>query len=173
MSCELYEILQKFISSGLDMIALPSSQWLEGKCHKSVLIDAVQRAKSECGNCTCNLDPLYERALKLLNAQEDGYHFCKLVRDKIPEMIRKEGFAPKTRILGDAEYLSELNRKLREEIEEYIKDETPEEIADILEVIEAICCARGFGKEEILNIKQSKKESRGGFEKRLYLISKE
>ena len=99
-------------------------------------------------------------------------YYGKLVRDQIPDMIRRQGYTPDIRTLNDEEYLSELYRKLREETEEFLSDENEEEIADILEVIEAICTAKGFSKETILRTKSEKRNARGGFEKRLYLISK-
>lgn len=108
----------------------------------------------------------------LLDSPPDCQHYDKLVRDRIPEIIEAEGFTPKVRVLDSAEYLAELHRKLREETDEYIRDQSAEEIADVLEVLEAICAARGFSKEEILRIKTSKRKNRGGFEKKLYLISK-
>jgi predicted house-cleaning noncanonical NTP pyrophosphatase (MazG superfamily) len=95
------------------------------------------------------------------------------VRDRIPDIIPSEGYTPRVRILEEVEYISELNRKLREETEEYLSDDNPEEIADILEVIEAICAAKGYTQEQIETIKAQKKAERGGFEKKLYLESKE
>ena len=65
------------------------------------------------------------------------YH--KLVRDKIPEMIREQGETPVFRILEQEEYLKELDRKLDEEIREYQEDKSLEELADVLEVMLAIC----------------------------------
>lgn len=92
----------------------------------------------------------------------------KLVRDKIPEIILASGVTPKTRIMNDEEYLSELDKKLNEEIAEYQADKSIEEIADVLEVIEAICKARGFTKEMILKIKNKKFEERGGFDDKIF-----
>lgn len=47
--------------------------------------------------------------------------YKKLVRDKIPEMIVKEVYIPKTEILSDERYICELDRKLIEEVKEYQK----------------------------------------------------
>lgn len=101
------------------------------------------------------------------------HFYQKLVRDRIPEMIRQQGFTPITQRLNADEYLSELHRKLREETEEYLSDQSAEEIADILEVIEAICVTKGFSQEEIRRIKAEKYTKRGGFNERIYLIGKE
>lgn len=92
----------------------------------------------------------------------------KLVRDKIPEIIEADGKTPITRILERDEYLSELDRKLNEEVAEYQGDKSLEEMADVLEVLFAICEGRGYSIEELMAIKQKKKEERGGFQKRIF-----
>lgn len=50
----------------------------------------------------------------------------KLVRDKIPEIIKEDGKTPITRILDDEEYLDELDIKLSEEVQEYQADKSIE-----------------------------------------------
>ena len=57
----------------------------------------------------------------------------KLVRDRIPEIIRADGKTPIIRIMDDEEYVKELDRKLCEEVEEYRADRSIEEMADILD----------------------------------------
>ena len=99
------------------------------------------------------------------------YH--KLVRDKIPEMIREQGETPVFRILEQEEYLKELDRKLDEEIREYQEDKSMEELADVLEVMLAICKARGYSEQELRDVYEKKHAKRGGFEEKIYLISKE
>ena len=99
--------------------------------------------------------------------------YNKLVRDRIPEIIISQGEAPKTRILDNAEYLSCLENKLDEEVGEFHRDKTPEELADILEVVLALAEATGCSKEALLNIYREKHQVRGGFSKRIFLISKE
>ena len=95
------------------------------------------------------------------------YH--KLVRDKIPEIIKAKGEMAMTHIADDAEYGIKLYEKLEEEVAEYLKDESVGEIADILEVIDAIAEYKGFSQEEILATKQKKAENRGRFEQRIIL----
>ena len=46
----------------------------------------------------------------------------KLVRDKIPEIIRSNGEEPETRILSDEEYKKELEKKLLEEYQELLSE---------------------------------------------------
>ena len=61
--------------------------------------------------------------------------YNKLVRDKIPELIEKQGEVPHVRILEEEEYLRHLEAKLDEEAGEYHRDKNAEELADILEVV--------------------------------------
>ena len=63
---ELKSIMQKFVASGWDLIAIPAQQWLDGNSDKESLISAIKQADEEFGSCGCELDPLYKRALELL-----------------------------------------------------------------------------------------------------------
>ena len=92
----------------------------------------------------------------------------KLVRDKIPEIIIADGKKPIIRILDDDEYLQELDKKLNEEIAEYQADKSIEEMADALEVLFAICEARGYSIEELMEVRNGKRDKRGGFEKKIF-----
>jgi len=92
----------------------------------------------------------------------------KLVRDKIPEIIRNAGKNPKTRVLAQEEYLQELDIKLNEEVAEYQADKSLEEIADVLEVLYAICDARGYSLDELMDLRKKKAEDRGEFKERIY-----
>ena len=99
--------------------------------------------------------------------------YNKLVRDKIPDMIRAQGETPNIRILDTEEYLCHLEAKLDEETREYHRDKNTEELADILEVVFALAEAIGCTKEDLMEIYRKKHDTRGGFEKRIFLISKE
>lgn len=63
---ELNLILEKFASSGWDLIAKPSRDYLEGKDNKGELIESIKQADIECGSCGCEFDQLYKRSLELL-----------------------------------------------------------------------------------------------------------
>ena len=95
--------------------------------------------------------------------------YDKLVRDHIPDIIRAKGESCAAHIADDAEYEAKLFDKLREEAEELIRDKSIGEIADVLEVIDAITELKGFPKEEIEAVKQKKFEERGGFAGRIIL----
>ena len=95
------------------------------------------------------------------------YH--KLVRDKIPEIIALSGKSCKCRALEEDEYLVLLDEKLQEELNEYLQSGSLEELADLLEVIRAVCAARGSNIDEVEELRRSKAEKRGGFQKRILL----
>lgn len=94
----------------------------------------------------------------------------KLVRDNIPKIIEKSGKKSIIEIMENEEYIKELNKKLIEETEEYLEEESIEEIADILEVIHSILKVKGITLEEVEKIRKDKKKERGGFDKKIKLI---
>ena len=97
-------------------------------------------------------------------------YYDKAIRDKIPEIIQKDGHSCNVKTLSDEGFLVEIEKKLSEEVTEFQNDKNPEELADILEVIYRIAKLRGISKEELENIRIKKAEERGGFDKNLFLI---
>ena len=95
--------------------------------------------------------------------------YNKLVRDKIPEIIECDGKRCITEILSEEDYISALDKKIGEELAEYLSGPCLEELADLTEVIYAVAIARGFTLEELEKARQVKAEKRGGFEKRIFL----
>jgi len=95
--------------------------------------------------------------------------YDKLVRDRVPEYIRGKGETPVTHIADDEEYWAKLKEKLEEEVREFMESETAEEIADILEVLDAIYAHKGFDEAEVRQIQAKKAEERGRFKDRIIL----
>lgn len=98
--------------------------------------------------------------------------FKKLIRDKMPEIMAAQGKPLKTRVIEDTdEYISALENKLLEELQELRQQENPPlvQIAYMLEIIEYLQQAYGLTSEEVQAEKQHKHEERGGFDKRLFL----
>lgn len=98
--------------------------------------------------------------------------YNKLVRDKIPEIIAASGSEPTTRTLtDDAEFLAALDSKLLEEVQEYLAEPSAEELADILEVLEAIVAMRRIPQPELRRAKNAKALKNGTFHERVFLES--
>lgn len=95
--------------------------------------------------------------------------YNKLVRDKIPGIIRAKGKNPTIHIADDVEYWVKLKEKLLEEVKEFNESETAEELADILEVIKAICVYKNISAEELEGIRIKKFNERGGFADKIIL----
>lgn len=95
--------------------------------------------------------------------------FDKLVRDRIPEIIKSTGKVCVTEILSDEEYLRMVDAKLDEELAEYHKDQNIEELADLMEVIHAATIARGYTLEDLERVRAEKAAKRGAFAKKILL----
>lgn len=99
--------------------------------------------------------------------------YNKLVRDKIPALIRSQGERPIFRTLDDKAYARCLEAKLDEEVAEFHADHTAEELADILEVVYALAESLGHSGEELEKIRREKAEKRGTFREKVFLEGKE
>ncbi len=95
--------------------------------------------------------------------------YNKLVRDRIPEIIRNDGNESVIRIMEKAEYKQSLFKKLHEEISEFTEDESIEELCDVLEVIDALKAVLGYSDEAIGEIKSKKQTKNGAFNDRIFL----
>ena len=95
--------------------------------------------------------------------------YNKLVRDRIPEIIEADGKTCTTEILSDDRHLQMLDAKLNEELAEYQESKSLEELADLLEVMQAVVKARGWTWEQLEQIRMEKAARRGGFEKKILL----
>lgn len=93
----------------------------------------------------------------------------KLVRDKIPEIIEEPGRICTTHILSAEDYIVALETKLNEEVAEYQEEKNLEEMADVLEVLRAICIARGYTIEQLELVRKKKADERGGFANKIFL----
>lgn len=95
--------------------------------------------------------------------------YNKLVRDKIPEIIEDGGTNVITHIASDDEYQQKLHEKLLEEVEEYLESHRTEELADILEVLYALCKIQNLSWEDLEKTRKEKAEERGAFTKHIIL----
>lgn len=106
--------------------------------------------------------------------------YNKLIRDRIPEIIAASGKQAQISTLDERAYRDALLAKLDEETQE-VKEAVTEgetanirkELADVYEVIDALLALTGITYEQLLAEQTHRRETRGGFERRLWLISVE
>lgn len=101
------------------------------------------------------------------------YIHNKLVRDKIPEIIKATGNEGTVRVMSTREFEKELKRKLVEEASEILKtkkENLPKELADVLELLKSMAEFYGIDFKLVEEKQIEKRKERGGFKKRLFLI---
>lgn len=101
------------------------------------------------------------------------YYHNKLVRDKIPQVIESAGGKGSFKILTEKRYEEELKKKLLEESKELAKapkEEMLNELADVLELVKSIGSEYKIRFSKIEKFQEEKREKRGGFKKRLFLV---
>ncbi|KJD38688.1 phosphoribosyl-ATP pyrophosphohydrolase [Paenibacillus polymyxa] len=103
-------------------------------------------------------------------------YYNKLVRDRIPEIMEEHGKKYEIRTLDQEEYIEMLHQKLYEELREF--DAASEEnqlleLVDMVEVIYALVKSKGYGIDDFESLRIAKKEKRGGFKEKIFLISGE
>ncbi|MFJ4827551.1 nucleoside triphosphate pyrophosphohydrolase [Streptomyces bacillaris] len=90
----------------------------------------------------------------------------KLVRDLIPQIIRASGVEPMAYVAGPEEYRERLRHKLSEEVNEFLyadNSTAAEELADVLEVVQALALDLGITLDRLEELRAQKAEERGGF----------
>lgn len=95
--------------------------------------------------------------------------YNKLVRDRIPEIVKAKGGTPVFHIAGEQEYWQKLKQKLGEEVEEFMASESGEELADLWEVIDAIIAYKKFDRAELQAVREKKAVERGIFQDKIIL----
>lgn len=98
--------------------------------------------------------------------------YNKLVRDKIPNIIKEKKETPVVKILDDDEYKEALEKKLYEEYQEVIKasgEDRVEELADMLEIIKALAKLENKTLDNVIEIANKKVDKRGAFEEKIFL----
>lgn len=89
--------------------------------------------------------------------------YNKLVRDKIPEIIRAYGTECETIVAEGKEKYELLEKKLMEEVNEFLEDKNLEELADVMEVLFGLANELGYSEEDLIRNREDKKRERGGF----------
>ncbi|MFC6726552.1 hypothetical protein ACFQE1_19725 [Halobium palmae] len=110
-----------------------------------------------------------DEASTAADASGETTEYDKLVRDEIPDVIRESGAEPETHVADDAEFRHRLAEKLVEEAREYAASNDPEELADVLAVVGAICRATDVDREDLEQLGREKAMERGTFDRQIVL----
>ena len=97
--------------------------------------------------------------------------YNKLVRDRIPEIIKESGKTCEIEIVNRKEKQELLEKKLLEEVNEYLEDKNLEELADVMEVLFGLANELGYSEDDLLNKRNEKLQERGGFKEGIVLKS--
>ncbi|MCD2345865.1 nucleoside triphosphate pyrophosphohydrolase [Clostridium guangxiense] len=95
--------------------------------------------------------------------------YNKLVRDKIPAVIEASGKKFDIRKADKEEHYKLLETKLKEEVNEFLKDKNLEELADVMEVLFGLAENMGYSEEDLMKKRSEKREERGGFKEGIVL----
>ena len=89
--------------------------------------------------------------------------YNKLVRDRIPEIIENNGITFTTTILDEKEYIEEVRKKTQEELAEYLEAESKkhkvEELADLLELVNALAHYKGVTLEDVEKVRKRRRKN--------------
>jgi diadenosine tetraphosphate (Ap4A) HIT family hydrolase/predicted house-cleaning noncanonical NTP pyrophosphatase (MazG superfamily) len=96
----------------------------------------------------------------------------KLIRDKLPKILRENGIIVHEKTLEEIEFVQELKNKLQEESEEVKhtqnQKELTEELANVLEVVYNLSNHSGISLEQIEKVRLEKKKLKGSFSNKVY-----
>ena len=99
--------------------------------------------------------------------------YNKLIRDRIPEIIKAAGKQYEAVLMTDDEYVQALRSKLVEEaqeVKEAAENDLINELADLQEVMTALMMAYSINQAQVREAQDARRNERGGFEKRLKLL---
>ena len=99
--------------------------------------------------------------------------YNKLVRDRIPDIIKQDGRKCDVEILPAIEFEKALREKLVEEAQEAVQADDNHlitELADLEELILALMEFHGIDLFELETVRSQRHQDRGGFRKRLKLL---
>lgn len=96
--------------------------------------------------------------------------YDKLVRDRIPEIIKSNSKECVTKQVFGSEKKKYLYKKLIEETKELIDSGAVEELADIQEVILSLAKEMNVSIKELERVRQEKADRRGGFSNGIVLM---
>lgn len=96
--------------------------------------------------------------------------YNKLVRDRIPDIINSGGEMAITKVLPYEQFVRCLNKKLIEEVQEFLTSNSVEELVDVFQVILTILDEHGISFNQFEEMRKKKAIEKGEFKKRFFLV---
>lgn len=101
------------------------------------------------------------------------FQLHKLIRDRLPQMMRSEGITVHDRVMGDEEYKTCLKEKMVEEAQEVAASTNQKDLCaecgDVLEVMISLLHVYGLTLDDVRAVADQKKKANGGFVDRIYV----
>ena len=100
-------------------------------------------------------------------------NYNKLIRDHIPQIIRRNHLQCDITTMNEDEFRQALRTKLLEEAQEVAEADQNElitELADLYEVIDTIIATYHIDPEAVRNMQIRHRQERGGFTQRICLL---
>lgn len=137
---------------------------------------ATEMHDQKSNNTLLNFNKDFPQDAMDYNRKVKENKYRKLVRDNIPEICISNGEKPIFHVLDSKDYWNALLQKDTEELQEVKEAEESEnkekvlkELGDKLELIRAMAEYQGFTLEDVIKQANKKKETNGGFQKKLFL----
>jgi len=89
--------------------------------------------------------------------------YDKLVRDRIPDVIRENGNVPETERVSGEEYRERLWEKLDEELAEFRAEPSADELGDVSAVLDALREVENIEESAVREARERKAAERGEF----------
>ena len=87
----------------------------------------------------------------------------------MPDQIAKNNLSVMYSFADEKDCKLYLERKLVEEVTEYLESNSPEELADILEVVFALAETKEISEKQLMKIRKSKRKKNGAFKNGIIL----
>jgi predicted house-cleaning noncanonical NTP pyrophosphatase (MazG superfamily) len=92
---------------------------------------------------------------------------AKLIRDKVPHIMRRHGDRPIVRTAEPYEYAGLLRARLVDDVEDLIESDDPHKLADVMEVLLALGQVLGCDGDDLERMRAETVRERGGYARRL------
>ena len=100
-------------------------------------------------------------------------HLNKLVRDKVPSLVTKDGGSYTMKLMQGPDHLKALKDKLKEETDEFIAAKNREieldELVDIVELVHSYLKLQNISAKEFEALRIKKRKTKGSFDRGIYL----